>query len=63
MPDYIPGADGDFNSFQDVFVAYVVANAVVLGVDPADATALGTAQSAWAGSYSAHSTAAPRARA
>jgi len=57
MPDFIPGADGDFDSFQEVFVAYVVANAVALGIDPADATALGTAQSAWAGSYSAHSTA------
>ena len=62
MPDYIPGADGAFDSWQDVFVAYVVANAVAVGVDPADVTALTGVQATWTSSYPAHGTAQANAQ-
>ncbi len=32
--DYIPGADGEFDAWQDNFVTYASANAAALGLDP-----------------------------
>ena len=56
MPDYIPAADGAFDAWQEVFVAYVALNAVALGLDAADATALTAANGTWTAAYSAHQT-------
>jgi len=62
MPDYIPSADAAFDTWQEVFVAYVVANAVALGVDPLVVTALSAAQTGWSGALSAHAAAQANAQ-
>lgn len=56
MPsDYIPGADGSFDAWQDNFVTYVSANAVALGLDPAvDIPPLTAAQGDWQTDYPAN---------
>lgn len=57
MADYIPGSDGAFDTWQDVFVAYATANVVALGIDPVDAATLVTARADWASALTAHGTA------
>ena len=54
MADYIPAGDPDFDTWQNNFVTYVVANAAALGLDPLVDTApvLG-AQSTWNTDYTA----------
>ena len=47
MADYIPGSDGAFDNWEGVFVTYVFANAVALGVDPLYVAALSTARTGW----------------
>ncbi len=47
--DYIPQADGSFDSWQTNFVAYATANAAALGLDPlVDIPPLTAAQTTWA---------------
>ena len=56
--DYIPQADGSFDAWQNNFVAYAVANAAALGLDPlTDIPPLTNAQTTWAADYPAHTTA------
>jgi len=57
MPDFIPHADEEFNTFINNFVNYVSAHAVNLGVPPATATALSNALLVWTDSLAAHDTA------
>ena len=38
--DYVPGPDGDFDTWQNNFVNYVQANATALGITPAEVTKL-----------------------
>jgi len=54
MPDYIPGSDADFDSWQDNFISYASAHAADLGIDPADLVPLTAAQATWATDYPAH---------
>ena len=62
--DYIPGADGAFDAWQDNYVAYLVANAVALGLDPlVDIPPLTAAQTIWATDYPANITAQQAAQA
>jgi hypothetical protein len=56
--DYIPGADGDFDAWQDNFITYATANAVALGLDPlVDIPPLTTAQTTWTGDRAANTAA------
>jgi hypothetical protein len=57
MPDFIPHADEEFNTFINTFVNYVSAHAVNLGVPPATATALSNAFLVWTDSLAGHDTA------
>ncbi|HEX8138350.1 MAG TPA: hypothetical protein VF544_12230 [Pyrinomonadaceae bacterium] len=54
MPDYIPGSDSDFNTWQSNFMTYVGANLAALGLTAADLAPLTSGQSEWATSYAAH---------
>ncbi len=54
---YIPGRDGDFNSWQNNFVSYVITNAAALGITPAEVTELQNAQTSWNSSFPASITA------
>ena len=46
--DYIPGADGAFDAWQDNFITYATANAAALGLDPlVDIPPLVAAQTTW----------------
>ncbi len=65
MPgDYIPGADGAFDAWQDNFVAYVSANAASLGLDPMnDVAPLSAASIDWGVAYPANTTAQQAAQA
>ena len=46
--DYIPGADGEFDAWQDNFITYASANAAALGLDPLiDIAPLTAAQTTW----------------
>ncbi len=56
--DYIPGADGEFDAWQQNFVTYASANAAALGLDPmVDIPPLTSAQTTWGTDYPAHATA------
>jgi hypothetical protein len=56
--DYIPGADGAFDAWQNNFVAYASANAAALGLDPlVDIPPLTAAQGVWASDYPANTAA------
>jgi hypothetical protein len=57
MADYIPGSDGSFDTWQGVFVTYVVANVAALGVDPLDAASLNSARNSWTSAFIALGTA------
>ena len=58
MADYIPQSDGLFQAWQSNFVAYAVANAAALGLDPlTDIPPLTDAQTVWDTDYPAHTTA------
>ena len=47
MPDYIPRPDGDFNTWQNNFVNYVITNATALGITPAEVTELTGTRVGW----------------
>jgi hypothetical protein len=58
VADYIPQSDGLFQAWQNNFVAYAVANAAALGLDPlTDIPPLTAAQTVWDADYPAHTTA------
>ena len=65
MPgDYVPGPDAEFDSWQQTWVTYAVANAAALGLDPiVDIPAIQAAQTAWDTDYDGHLTAAAAAQA
>jgi hypothetical protein len=64
MADYIPAGDGQFDAWQTNFVAYAVANAVALGLDPlVDIPPLTAAQGVWATEYPANTAAQAAAEA
>src|SRR3972149_6686456 len=48
---YVPGPDGDFDSWQANWVTYAAANAAALGLAAADVTAIQNAQTAWRPDY------------
>ncbi len=54
---YIPYRDGDFDSWQNNFVSYVITNSAALGITPAEVTELQNAQTAWNSSFPASITA------
>ena len=61
--DYIPHADATFDTWQINYVTYFVANAAALGFDPlGDVATINAAQTAWDGSYAAHTTAQAAAK-
>jgi hypothetical protein len=47
MADFIPKRDGDFDTWQKIFVAYIVSNASQWGFTPAEITALTGLQVKW----------------
>jgi len=49
--DYIPRSDADFNSWQNNYVAYAVANELALGLTPAETASLSLAQTEWVTAY------------
>lgn len=51
MADYIPRTDAVFQTWQDNFKAYAVANAVALGLSPADVIELTTKAGTWTASW------------
>ena len=58
MADYIPAADGDFDSWQTNFLAYATANAAALGLDPlVDIPPLTAAQGVWTTDFAANTAA------
>ena len=62
--DYIPGADGEFDAWQDNFITYASANAVALGLDPLiDIPPLTTAQTIWTADRAANTAAQAAAEA
>ncbi len=54
---YIPRPDGDFNSWQNNFVSFVITNATALGITPAEVTELQNAQTLWNTNFAASVTA------
>lgn len=54
MADYIPSNDAEFNTWQTNFLDYVNANLAALGLEHADLTPFGAAQTGWATAYTAH---------
>ena len=54
MPDFIPAADPDFNTFFPALVQAATANAAVLKLAQADQTTLNGALTAWDAYYPAH---------
>jgi len=62
MPDYIPRSDGDFNTWQDNFVAYAVANTAPLGLLPGEIIDLQSAQAVWGTAFTNNVTAQNAAR-
>ena len=64
MPDYIPGADGEFDAWQDNFVTYASANAAALGLDPlVHIPPLTAAQGVWTTDHPANTAAQAAAQA
>lgn len=53
MADYIPPADGDFNTWVGNYVTYAVANKTALGISTTDADALTAAHTAWNSAFGA----------
>lgn len=47
MPDYIPGSDDSFYTWEQQFTAYVGVRGVAMGLTEADVTALAEAQEPW----------------
>ena len=54
MPDYIPGGDAEFSTWQANFVTYANANLAALGLVAADLTPIVAAQPTWTASLTAH---------
>jgi len=54
MPDYIPRADADFDSWQANFVTYANANLAGLGLVAGDLTPIAGGQTGWTTAYTAH---------
>jgi hypothetical protein len=64
MAGYIPAPDAEFDSWQENWVTYAVANAAALGLDPlTDIPAIQAAQTAWDTDYDGHLTAQAAAQA
>lgn len=63
MADYIPGPDANFQSWQDNFLTYAMANLAALGITAADLAPLVAAQSTWLTDFPAHVAAANAAKA
>ncbi len=62
--DYIPGADGNFDAWQNNFLAYATANAAALGLDPlVDIPPLTAAQTSWTTDFAANPAAQTAAQA
>ena len=59
---YIPRPDGDFNSWQNNFVSFVITNATALGITPAEVTELQNAQTLWNTNFAASVTAKSTAK-
>ncbi len=56
--DYIPGADAEFDAWENNFLTYATANAVALGLDPLlDIPPLIAAQTTWDTDYAANTSA------
>ncbi len=54
MPDYIPRADADFDSWQANFVTYANANLAALGLVAGDLVPIAGGQTGWTTAYTAH---------
>lgn len=56
MPDYIPAADAEFDSWQISSLAYLNAKLAALGLTPTDpdVLAVNAGQTAWTPAYSGH---------
>jgi hypothetical protein len=54
MADYIPGADADFNTWQNNFIANLNAHKADFGLADADLAPLNAAQQGWTDGYAAH---------
>lgn len=63
MPDYIPSADAEFDSWLANFVTYASANLADLGLAAADLTPVTNAQTAWNAAFPAHTSAQAAAQA
>ena len=63
MPDYIPGADAQFDTWQVNFVTYVNAHLLDLGLDIADVVDLNATAATWTTEYPAHTAAQAAAEA
>lgn len=62
MPDFIPASDAVFNGWAAQFKAYATANAVALGLSPANVADLAAASGAWNISFGALEAAKAAAR-
>jgi len=54
MKDYIPQTDGNFNSWQNAYINFAVANAGLLELTPAQILELQNAQTEWVNAYTNH---------
>ncbi|MBI4722813.1 MAG: hypothetical protein HY769_07465 [Candidatus Stahlbacteria bacterium] len=54
--NYIPRSDSEFDTWQNNFVTYVMANATALGITTAEVNELSSARAAWNTSYAIHIT-------
>ena len=57
MPDYIPDSDSEFLAWLESFVAYISANALLLGLAPAEVTEILNGLNAFETAYAAHNNA------
>jgi len=63
MPDYLPAADAQFDTWQVNFVTYVNAHLLDLGLDAADVVDLNATAATWTTEYPAHTAAQAAAEA
>jgi len=63
MPDYIPPSDGDYLAWLQNFVTYITANSVILGLIPAQVTAITNQFNLFEAAYEANNTAQNAAQA
>jgi hypothetical protein len=63
MADFVPQSDAEFDAWQGNFVSYASANLTALGLTAADLAPITAGQTAWAGTFAAHTTAQASAQA